>query len=468
MAVADRGRRATCIGVALAALLGAVGVNAQTAVGPADRIGALDRLVGRALAPGELARVHAELNGIASCTQCHAGLESTPDDRCAECHADVAGRMRSATGWHGTFDGPCSGCHAEHRGADADLLGLNRRAFNHELALFPLRGAHARVDCGDCHSRAGDGGGVRFHPIGIDHAACGDCHSDVHRDAFLRGRDCGSCHTEATFAAAGLAHGAGKSGFDHAADAGFALVGRHAAVPCASCHGDAAHERERAEKLAPGRGVSRDCSGCHRDDDPHEGALGAACGSCHTQDGWTGDALRFDHARDAHFALDALHAAVPCSGCHADARFAARSDRCEGCHATEAALAAGSFRDRAPGAPDPHRGAVACDACHADLRAGATLIDYERACATCHAPEYGSLLLSQKRLVDAVVVEAEAELRALELAGARGEEGVPRALRGAVAELDLLARTSAHNPALAEKLARDVRDALRVARAAAR
>jgi hypothetical protein len=460
MAGAERVRRATRTGVGLAAaLLAVAGVRAETTA-PADRSGALDRVVGRALAPGELARVHADLAGVTSCTQCHAGLESTPDDRCAECHGDVALRLRTASGWHGTFRGACANCHAEHRGADADLLGLDRRAFNHDLALFALRGAHARVDCDDCHARAGESGAVRFHPIGVEHSTCASCHSDVHGDAFLRGRDCGACHTEATFAAAGLAAGAGSAGFDHAADAGFALAGRHAAVPCAGCHGDAARKSERAGKIAPGRSAKRECASCHRDDDPHRGAFGA-CGSCHVPDGWTGDALRFDHARDAGFALDPLHAGVGCTGCHEDARFAARSDRCEGCHATEAALAAGTFSGRAPGAPDPHHGAVECAACHADLRAGATLIDYERGCVSCHAPEYGSLLLSQKRLVDAVVVEAETELRALELAGARGEGGVPPALRGAAAELDLLARGSAHNPALAERIAGEIRDSLR-------
>jgi hypothetical protein len=462
-------RRATRTGVVVlaAALLGAAAVRAETAEAH-DAAGALDRIVGRTIAPGELARVHGDLAGVTSCTQCHAGLESTPDDRCAECHADVAQRVRTATGWHGTFRAPCASCHAEHRGADADLLSLDRRAFNHDLALFPLRGAHARALCDDCHARAGESGAVRFHAIGVRHDACASCHADVHGEAFLDGRDCGTCHDETTFAAAGLAAaGPAGAGFDHAKDTGFALAGRHVAVPCNGCHAAEQRNAERAAKLAPGRGAPRDCAGCHRDDDPHEGALGA-CASCHAPEGWTGPALRFDHARDAGFPLDAAHAEVPCRGCHENARFAARSRECAGCHAAESALTAGTFGGRAPAAPDPHHGAIDCAACHADLRAGAALIDYERACIGCHAPEYGALLLSQKRLVDVAVVEAEAELRALELAGARGERGVPPALAGVAADLDLLARASAHNPALAERIAAAVRDALRAQRKAER
>ena len=457
-------RRATRLGLVLAAALlgGAAHVSAQVAAGAQDTAaGTIDRLAGRALSPGELARAHGELTGVTRCTECHAGLERQPDERCAECHADVALRIRDASGWHGTFRGACSDCHGEHRGADADLLGLDRRAFNHDLALFPLRGAHARVECDDCHSRAGESGEVRFHPIGVEHGKCAVCHDDVHGADFVRGRDCSVCHTEAAFSAASLAPG----GFDHTADTGFALAGRHAAVPCAGCHDAAARTRERALGTAPAASAPRACASCHRDDDPHEGALGA-CASCHAPDGWTGAALRFDHARDAGFALDAAHARVPCAGCHEDARFAVRSVKCEGCHASEAALAAGTLGGRAPAAPDPHHGAVDCAACHADLRAGAALIDYERACVACHAPEYGALLLSKKRLVDVTVVEAEAELRALELAGARGEEGVPPALRGTAAELDLLARASAHNPALAERIAGEIRDALRARRPA--
>jgi len=69
-----------------------------------------------------------------SCASCHPKDGADPQPRCASCHTDVhngqAGRV-------------CADCHRP------DRWSLVR--FDHNLALWPLRGKHFVVPCLDCH-----------------------------------------------------------------------------------------------------------------------------------------------------------------------------------------------------------------------------------------------------------------------------------------------------------------------------
>jgi hypothetical protein len=464
-----------------------------------------DRRLGEAVSPGGLARVHARLERLSACTECHGAMTRTPDERCAACHEDVAERMRAGIGFHGTLTGRCAGCHADHRGPDADLLGLDRRAFNHALTLFPLRGAHAEVKCDACHMRAArprpgdaptapESAARSFHPLGIAHDRCAACHEDPHPAAFSAGRDCGVCHGERSFLAADLQAAAAaapapastaapvstvtqpaavtvpaqhalpvvldRPGFDHARDTDFPLGARHAGVGCEACHTPERRALAEARDLAPGDGTPTACGACHHD--PHRDALGADCARCHGDVDWTDPEAPFDHTRDGDFALDALHADLACSACHVDARFTAASRRCEGCHGDAAALLAGrpDFASGTGSSPlptaaaDPHRD-LACRKCHGEARADARLLAYERACTRCHAPEYGTLLLTRKRLLDGLLLDAEGRLRASELAARRGEAPERSAERERLATtLQRLGRSGLHHPELAEALLR--------------
>jgi hypothetical protein len=165
--------------------------------------------------------------------------------------------------------------------------------------------------------------------------------------------------------------------------------------------------------------------------------------------------VRFDHARDTAFPLDATHARANCASCHADRRFSVASTRCEGCHADAAELLAGRFRGDPSAEADPHHGRVECAECHTGLGAGAPLVDFARVCLSCHPAEYGSLLLSRQRIVDGLLVEADAELRER---SARGGDSPPAELQALARDLAVLARSSAHHPALAESVLRALRD----------
>jgi hypothetical protein len=421
----------------------ALGLIPEAAAAEPSWVEVLDLRAGSVLSPGSLAQAHSMLEGASRCGDCHASLGATPDARCLDCHEEIGERMQAQVGWHGRVQGRCAACHAEHRGTQADLLGLDPDAFNHDQARFALSGAHTAVPCEDCHRRAGEGGRLGFHPLGIAHQRCGDCHEDVHGAGFLRERDCEVCHSDASFRAAGP-----EAGFDHARDTRFALRGAHARVACAECHTVERRAAERWAARAPGSTAPQRCAGCHAD--PHERALGDRCIACHDERAWKGAGLPFDHERDTRFRLDVLHARLACEECHTGASFSAPGLECVECHPDADQLLHGRGVTFAAASADPHAGTTGCRDCHAASVAKPSLLDYERACLTCHPPEYGSLLVSRKRIVDGLLVQVEAARRSRELAARRGERIGPEtpALGEAI---ELLARTGLHHPVLAER-----------------
>jgi hypothetical protein len=108
------------------------------------------------------------------------------------------------------------------------------------------------------------------------------------------GSKCEQCHSESSWTA--------NVKFDHDL-APFALIGKHTAVPCASCHISAKF------KDAPSL-----CVECHRKDDKHRGSLGPDCAACHNPSSWAN--WTFNHDTQTKFALDGAHAAVKCDTCH--------------------------------------------------------------------------------------------------------------------------------------------------------
>jgi hypothetical protein len=91
-------------------------------------------------------------------------------------------------------------------------------------------------------------------------------------------------------------------------------------------------------------GAPTTCAGCHAD--PHGGQFvkldGGSCDRCHTMNAFK-PAGRFDHARDAGFALEGAHARVACAACHrqtiagrpgAPLEYSKVSPSCESCHST--------------------------------------------------------------------------------------------------------------------------------------
>jgi len=337
--------------------------------------------------PGELIAGHAKYE--ADCGKCHVRFDrSRQDQLCADCHKEVGTDLRERRGLHGRLPPqPCRSCHTDHKGRAAVIVQLERDRFRHGETDFVLNGAHAAVKCETCHRpgvkyRRAPGECIGCHRKDDRHKGrlgekCLDCHGErtwkearfdhdttrfalreahlkvecrsCHADEVYRpqpttcngchrkddkhrgalGTDCSSCHTERRW---------GETRYDHTRT-GFALTGRHAEVQCRSCH--RAHPVDY--KAAP-----RTCVGCHRNDDKHQGNLGADCASCHGARRWT--EVRFDHDQ-SEFALLGRHRDTRCASCHkAPTLYRGIDKTCNGCHRAD----------------DSHRGrfGARCQTCH--------------------------------------------------------------------------------------------------------
>ena len=210
----------------------------------------------------------------------------------------------------------CATCHQES--------GWSQVSFDHDATRLPLRGRHAEIACRGCHRQ--------LHPLAID-PTCQSCHVDVH--AGRLGTECARCHDQRSFSSGvGVqAHGATR----------FPLYGRHAFVPCDTCH--------RARSDRTWGGVPRSCEQCHRDDaartagTPFDHApLGTPlyCRPCHTPVAWS--LARFA-LHDRCFPITVPpHDGIACLGCHTSlnglgvsncATFTASCTRCHTCRETD-------------------------------------------------------------------------------------------------------------------------------------
>jgi hypothetical protein len=324
--------------------------------------------------PGPVIKGHLEIEG--DCDQCH--LPFARDRQrvlCLDCHDDIASDLTQKAGFHGRVvearSSECSVCHTDHEGRQVDIVGLDPDGFDHHLTDFVLTGAHVDADCDGCHEPAAKhreaplecvschleddkhAGGLGrecetchgtndWQESVFDHALktgyeligghataqCLACHQDnsfnaastecyaCHRDddvhEGINGADCAGCHDSRDW---------GNSYFDHTTGTDFALLGKHEVLECAACHTGPVHEIQ----------LSTECSGCHVDDDVHEGINGAGCADCHSADGWT--AVSFDHDVDTGFVLRGAHRDVNCGGCHQEAVHEKQPESaCIGCH----------------------------------------------------------------------------------------------------------------------------------------
>ena len=262
-----------------------------------------------AIMPGMLIAAHADAAKAQRCDACHVDLAQPTNAACLACHTEIDHVMREKIGYHGQIAGQCAACHQDHHGRDADLRGLDSQAFNHQLARFPLRGAHQSLNCGQCH---------------VQHSA--------------------------------------KPG--HAQ-----FVGLETSVGCTQCHAD-----------------------------PHGGQFTQTCTACHSDSGWKGRNLLFDHNRDAGFKIDAIHRAVACASCHGMQNghrvFTTVPTACEQCHSNVAGVLAG------PDLPDPHFSRTSCASCHPSDIQAPTAAQFADACEKCHTPLYRNLFFDWERSLD--------------------------------------------------------------------
>ena len=304
--------------------------------------------------PGPVIEAHADIED--QCSSCHDVFDRSAQTRlCLDCHESVGADLAEQTGFHGrnrdTATAPCKQCHTEHRGRDADVVGLHPEMFDHAQTDFPLGGAHTQLSCASCHAA-----GARWAEAPT---TCQGCHSDDDVHQTRMGAQCGDCHDDARWK---------DATFDHDETA-FPLTGKHRPLACLACHGDQRFEATTTE-----------CVDCHRLDDVHGGARGDACGTCHGSSTWQAE---FDHGRATGFALRGAHEQLSCRNCHvSESDYQGLPTDCQGCHSGD----------------DAHRGrnGPRCGDCHGEAHWQVSFdhgieTDYpllgahaELACTACH------------------------------------------------------------------------------------
>ncbi|MET0342814.1 MAG: hypothetical protein ABW252_17535 [Polyangiales bacterium] len=272
-----------------------------------------------------------------ACADCHeqknargAATFLGAEPRCASCHEDPHEKR---------FGDRCETCHSE---TSFGKLELTR--FDHDLARFPLDGAHTRVACASCHGKPAKYQGLEF-------GDCKSCHDDAGRRAHedpLEGA-CKTCHASESWT---------KIVMPRAQHPALSLAAGHERTACKTCH-------DQGLRAPPSRGDT--CASCHAP--VHEAAFGPRCEQCHASIKWTGlpDAI----GRRAHgstpFPLRGMHGDVACAGCHqpelprAERYRGLAFDQCASCHA------------------DVHRGTLAehgdCATCHNPLGFAPSLVE---------------------------------------------------------------------------------------------
>ena len=174
------------------------------------------------------------------CRECHVnGYAGTPTD-CVSCHQQDYDQTTNPDHKASDFSTECVVCHTETAWIPA--------VFDHDNTNFPLRGAHAAVDCIDCHN---DG----YAGTPTDCVSCHQTDFDLARNPDHRSAgfptDCASCHSEEVWEPAN---------FDHDAMYFPIYSGNHRGEwdQCIECH------------TTPGNFKAFSCIDCHEHNDPNE------------------------------------------------------------------------------------------------------------------------------------------------------------------------------------------------------
>ena len=277
------------------------------------------------ISPGELAKVHSQLEGMANCTQCHILGEKVSNAKCLACHTEVKVRIDQQKGYHSSAEvkgKQCASCHNDHHGLNFQILKFDKDKFNHNLTGYKLSVAHSKKKCTDCHKpefitdkkiKA-----KKFSYLGLK-TECLTCHADYHQKTLSS--NCLDCHDAEKFKPA--------SKFDHSKTK-FKLAGKHQQVVCVNCHKISTINGLKFQEF---KGVKSDnCTNCHKD--VHDNKFGQNCAECHNNESFTvvAGVKDFDHNKTG-YKLEGKHQKVTCKSCHKE-RFTTQLyyKKCTDCH----------------------------------------------------------------------------------------------------------------------------------------
>lgn len=318
-------------------------------------------------------------------------------NNCSDCHADVHNRE--------FVDKKCQDCHGE-----TGWLEI-RDTFDHDKRTdYPLRGAHKKVKCEQCHkekqSAVGKYQSHRF--TGLAFNLCTNCHEDKHKGSF--GTDCLQCHSLTSFKSADR-----SKGFDHEKSR-FPLLGKHKAIKCEACH----KQKNQYLKLDS----FDQCMDCH--EDYHKGEFlragrDPACDLCHDNSGFSPSLYGIEKHQKTRFPLEGSHLAQPCISCHKPQgksvyfwdkmscenchknihgpQFAAyfqSGDGCKSCHTSTAWNDLLFDHQRTKFPLSGKHADIGCERCH---KSNGTLVEYTSTateCRSCHKTVHAEQFVRSK------------------------------------------------------------------------
>ena len=260
------------------------------------------------ISPGDLTNAHSKLEGMGNCTLCHELGARVSDQKCLDCHSEIQSLITQDRGLHANNtvkSQNCFACHSEHHGRNFDMVRFDTSEFNHNRAGFALEGAHARIDCRECHNPSNiSNQNLKQNKdtfLGLQQQ-CLSCHADFHQGTLPN--DCLQCHSMDGFTPV--------TKFNHE-EADYKLRGQHLVVDCKECHTTTTRNGKEFQQFS--NLAFNDCKACHND--PHQNNLPGQCKQCHVENGFDifmGQG-NFNHSV-TDFDLNGSHKAIDCFTCH--------------------------------------------------------------------------------------------------------------------------------------------------------
>jgi len=257
---------------------------------------------------------HAKFTGFAltgahatlECSQCHANNNfNSAATTCVGCHLPDFNKTTNPNHRTAGFSQDCASCH--------NTTSWLNATFDHNKTPFPLTGAHATVQCSQCHN-ANNFAAAPTQCVGCHLANFQQTNNPNHVSAGFP-QTCEQCHNTVSWL---------NANFDHSKTV-FPLTGAHANVQCSQCH--------TTSNFAA---APTQCVGCHlmnfqQTNNPNHVSSGfpQTCEQCHNTGSWLN--ATFDHSKTA-FPLTGAHTGVQCSQCHTTSNFASAPTQCVGCH----------------------------------------------------------------------------------------------------------------------------------------
>ena len=240
------------------------------------------------------------------CSQCHVnGNYNLTTSTCVSCHMKDYQGTTDPNHVQAQLPQTCQGCH--------NTTSWSGATFNHATTGFTLTGAHATLQCSQCHVNGN---------YSLNTGACSSCHMKDFQGTtdpnHVQGgfpTTCDSCHTTVTWAGATFNHNS----------TGFPLTGAHTTVQCAQCHVNGNYNL-----------TDTSCVSCHVKDfsgttNPNHVQSGfpQQCEVCHNTTAWIPSS--FDHSNTA-FPLTGKHTTVACASCHVNNNYTTVPTDCYSCH----------------------------------------------------------------------------------------------------------------------------------------